>query len=72
MNDVRFVISGEEDLASGLGTRLAFVRQKFYYSEKRTEKASDTDLRRETESAPHASLIKAIYTFTRPTPQHTS
>ena len=35
----------------------AFVWQKFYYSEKGTQKASDTDIRRGTESAHHASLI---------------
>ena len=35
---------------------------------KRTKKASDIDIRRGTESDPLASLIKSLYTFTRPTP----
>ena len=59
VNDVRFVIS--EDLTSRSGTRLD-------YSEllcgRRTEKASDIDLRRGTDSAPLSSLSKgAIYFF---------
>ena len=35
---------------------------------KRAEKASDIDIRRGTESTPLASLIKALYIFTRLTP----
>jgi len=59
VNDVRFVIS--EDLTSRSGTRLD-------YSEllcgRRTEKASDIDIRRGTDSAPLSSLSKgAIYFF---------
>ena len=42
-----------------------FVWQKFYYSEKVKEKASDIDIRRGMESAQLANLIKALYTFTR-------
>ena len=73
MNDVRFVISEEEDLASGLGARLdhcaAFVQQ-FFYGEKRTKPLTQTP--EGGQSAPLASLIKAVHTFTRPTPQLTS
>ena len=46
----------------------AFVWQKIYYSEKGQENASNTDITRGIESAPLTSLIKALYTFTRPTP----
>ena len=46
----------------------SFYVAEFYYSEKGTEKASDIDIRRGAESAPLTSLIKALYTFTRPTP----
>ena len=70
VNDVGFVIS-EEVLASGPGTGL--ITQSFCVAEvllqwKRTEEASDIDIRRRTEGAPLTSLIKALYTFTRPTP----
>ena len=62
----------EEDLASGPETRLhhsrAFVRQSFIKVIKGTEKVSGIDIRRGMESAALASLIKALYTFTRPTP----
>ena len=71
VNCVGFVIS-EEDFASGPGTRLdhsrAFMQQSFIKIRKGTEKVSDTDIRRGPESAPLASLIKALYAFTRPTP----
>ena len=78
MNDVGFVISKEEDLASGPGTRLnhsrAFVYQSFNKVLKETENASDTDIRRGMKNAPLASLSKrAIYLttvkgLTRPIP----
>ena len=35
---------------------------------KRVEKAFDIDIKRGMESAPIASVIKALYTFPRPTP----
>ena len=47
--------------AKASGTQ-SFMWQKFYYSGKETEKASDIDIRRGTESAPLTSLIKALYT----------
>ena len=46
----------------------SFCVAEFYRSEKGTKKASDTDIRRGTESVPLASLIKTLYTFIRPTP----
>ena len=48
--------------AKASGTQ-SFMWQKFYYSGKGTEKASDIDIRRGTESAPLTGLIKALYTF---------
>ena len=64
VNDVGFVISEEEDLTLGPGTRLAFVQQSFTKVYKGTENTSDTDIRRGTESAPLGSLSKrAIYFF---------
>ena len=48
--------------AKASGTQ-SFMWQKFYYSGKGTEKASDIDIRRGMESAPLTSLIKALYTF---------
>ena len=71
VDGVGFVIS-EEDLASGSGTMLdrseLFCGRIFIEVKKDSEKASDIDIRRGTESAPLASLIKDLYTFTRPTP----
>ena len=63
----------EEDLASGPAKGPGLITQSFCMAEvllqwKRAEKASDIDIRREMESAPLTSLIKAMYTFTRPTP----
>ena len=50
VNDVRFVISKEKDLALGSGTRLdhsrAFVEQSFINVRKGTERTSDLDIRR--------------------------
>ena len=68
VNDIGFQIS-EEDSASESETRLdhsellcgSFITVK-------KDKASDIDIRRGTESAPLISLIKALYTFTRPSP----
>ena len=72
MNNVSFVISEEENLASGPGTRLdhsrAFVQQSFIKVREGTEKASDIDIRRGMENAPLTSLIKVLYTFFRLTP----
>ena len=65
MNNVRFLISEEEDLASGTRTRLDHSRATLI---KGTEKASDIDIRRGMENAPLASLIKTLPTFFRPTP----
>ena len=70
VNDVGFMIS-KEVLASGPGTGL--ITQSFCVAEvllqwKRTEEVSDIDIRRGMEGAPLNSLIKALYTFTRPTP----
>ena len=39
-----------------------FMWQKFYYSEK-GNKASDIDVRRETESAPSLVLARELHTF---------
>ena len=50
VNNVSLVISEEENLASGPGTRLdhsiAFVQQSFIKVRQGTEKASDIDIRR--------------------------
>ena len=45
---------------------------KVLLQRKRTEKASDIDMRRGTETAPVTSLIKALYTLPDPPPEHTS
>ena len=66
VNGVKFMVS-EADLALGPGTRLdhsrAFVYQSFIKVCKGTEKASDIDIRRETESAPLASVSKGVIYF---------
>ena len=66
VNNVGFVISKEEDLTLGLGTRLdhsrAFVLQSFDKVWKGAETASDTD-NRKGESAPLASLARELYIF---------
>ena len=49
VNSAGFLISEEENLASEAEMRLqtlSFLWQKFYYSEKGIEKASDIDIRR--------------------------
>ena len=55
VKDVGFMISEEDDLALGPGTRLdhpkPFVWQSFIKVQKRTEKTSDRDIRR-IESTP--------------------
>ena len=56
----------EEDLALGSGTRL--ITQSFCVAEvllqwKRTEKASNIDIRREMESALLLVLARELYTF---------
>ena len=65
VNGVGFVIC-EEDLALGPGTRIdhsrAFVHQGFI-KVKRTEEASDTDIRSGMESAPLARLSKGVIYF---------
>ena len=62
MNGVSLVIS--EDLPSRPGARLdhsrAFVQQRFI-KVKRDREASETDIRRGTESAPFASFSKLFY-----------
>ena len=62
MKDVRFMIY--EDLTSGPRTRLdhsrAFVWQSFIKVRKGTEKASDTDIRSGTESAPSLVLAREL------------
>ena len=62
----------KEDLTSGSGTRLShtelFCVAEVLLQWKRTEKASDIDIERETECAPLTSLSKALYTFSRLTP----
>ena len=69
VNNIGFVISKEEDLVSGSGTRLdhsrAFVQQSFVQVRKGTGKASDTDIRKRTESATvaRASVSKGIIYF---------
>ena len=64
VNDVRFVISEEDDLALGPGTRLdhsrAFVWQSFIKVRKRTEKPSDIDIRMGMESAPLSSVTNGV------------
>ena len=66
VNGVRFVISKEEDLAWGPGLRLQTLRtscgKSFITVKKETEKASDTDVRRETESAP-SLVARELCTF---------
>ena len=65
MNGVRFMIS-EEGLALGSGTRLDYSELlcgRSFITVKGTEKASDIDIRRGTESAPLTSLSKELYTF---------
>ena len=69
VNSLGFVISKE--LASGPGTRLdhsELLCSRSFITVKKTKKDSDIDIRGGIESAPLASLIKALYTFTRPTP----
>ena len=65
VNGIGYVISKEGDLASGPRTRLdhsrAFVQPSFIKIRQGTDKASDIDIRRGTESAPHTSLSKRSY-----------
>ena len=67
MNDVGFLISEEEDLASGPGTRLdhsrAFVYQSFVKVRKGTDKASDIDIRRGQKECPLTSISNAVIYF---------
>ena len=66
MNGVRFVISKENNLASVPEMRLqalgASCGKSFITVKKETEKASDTDVRRETESAP-SLVARELCTF---------
>ena len=74
MNNVRFVFSEEEDLASGPGTRLdhsELLCGRSFITVKRTGKAYEID-REETESAPLTSLIKHYIFLPDPLPQRTS
>ena len=58
------MISEEEDLTSGSGTRLdhsrALAQQSFIKVRKGTEKASDMDIRRGPENVPLASVSKGV------------
>ena len=60
MNDVKFMISEKEDLASVQGPGL--ITQELLCS-RGTEKVSDIDFRREMENAPFPSLSKGIIYF---------
>ena len=70
VNDVRFVISKEEDLASGPGTRLdhSELLWSSFIKVKRDREIFWHRHQKGAESAYLASLIKALYTFTRPIP----
>ena len=71
MNNVRFLISEEKDLASGSVTSLdhsELLCGRNFITVKRGRKTFDIDFRRGIENALLVSLIKALYTFTRPTP----
>ena len=46
----------------------SFCMAEVLLQRKKTEKASDTDIRRGIESAPLSSPKKVLYTFIRPTP----
>ena len=67
MNSSIFMISEEEDLTSGSGTRLdhsrALAQQSFIKVRKGTEKASDMDIRRESENIPLLVLARELHTF---------
>ena len=66
MNGVRFVISKEENLALGSGTRLDYSELlcgRSFITVKGTEKASDVDIRRGMESAPLGNLSKGVIYF---------
>ena len=52
----------------GIGDKAWLLRAFVLLQWKRTEKVSEIDIRRGMENAPLASLIKVLYTFTRPTP----
>ena len=63
MNSVRFMISKEENLASGPNKSLitqSFCVAEIYYSEKRTENASDTDTS-ERGRVPHSLSLSRPY-----------
>ena len=67
VNHFGFVISEEDDLGPDTWLDQSFCVAEILLQWKRTEKASDIDIRSGTENGPLASLIKALYTFTRPT-----
>ena len=73
---VRFVISEEEDLASGSGTVLdhsdLLCGRIFIEVKKDSQKASDIDVRKGSESAPLASLIRAYIPSPDPLLQYAS
>ena len=64
VNSVRFVISEGENLASEpkitASVTQSFMWQKFYYSEKDTEKASDIDIR-SWQRVPHWLVLSRSY-----------
>ena len=65
VNGVGFMVSEEEDLASGPGTSLdhsrAFVLQSFIKVWKGTEEATDIDIRRGMENAPLTIVEEGSY-----------
>ena len=66
MNEVRFVIAEEEDLALGPGIRLdhsGLLCGRSFIIVKGTEKDSDIDIRRVAESAPLTIFSKGIIYF---------
>ena len=61
-----FVISRQQDLASGSETKSQTLRTscgRKFITVKKTEKGSDTDIRRGMESAPSLVLARELYTF---------
>ena len=70
VNNVKFAKS-EEDLALGSGIRLnnsEFCVAEVLLQCKRTDKSSDIDIRRQTESTASPLLVLSRPYFTRPTP----
>ena len=67
VNSAGFVISEEENLASGPGMRLQTLRAsggKVLLQWKRDRESFWNRHQKRVESAPHTSLIKSLYAFT--------